>query len=127
MSQLCSSLGESSPTLSHMGSHRVVLFVICISSKVLKVLYHAPLSFLTTSMYRCRVCCIRCRYYLFEGCQCATGSQLVFYDFFNLAVAQCIPLPSATSTWWQKNPWIFVIIALVGASVLAILFWYGNA
>ena len=50
-----------------------------------------------------------------------------YYNYIpcdNLIISQCIPIVYGnTATWYQNNPWISIIIAIVATGLIVFVAW----
>ncbi len=57
-------------------------------------------------------------------CADAPGLENAFVNSCgNLTILQCVPTPAAVAPWYQRNFWIFIIIAVAAAAVVVALAW----
>ena len=58
---------------------------------------------------------------------CSQGTTEVRVMHNGLSIIQCMPPEAAPALpWYQRMPWIFVLIALAAAVVLVALAWCGH-
>ena len=58
---------------------------------------------------------------------CLQGTTEVRVMHNGLSIIQCMPPEAAPALpWYQRMPWIFVLIALAAAAVLVALAWCGH-
>ena len=45
-------------------------------------------------------------------------------SYNGLAIPQCVPTPPVPlAPWYQRNSWIFIIVAVVAAAILVAMAW----
>ena len=51
--------------------------------------------------------------------------DMVHTSYNGLAILQCVPTPPVPlAPWYQRNSWIFIIVAVVAAAILVAMAWY---
>ena len=49
----------------------------------------------------------------------------VHTSYNGLAILQCVPTPPVPlAPWYQRNSWIFIIVAVIAAAILVAMAWY---
>ncbi|GAX84412.1 hypothetical protein CEUSTIGMA_g11834.t1, partial [Chlamydomonas eustigma] len=70
------------------------------------------------------VCC-KLSYYMYHGCQCAAGYEgKSFISEEGWPSYSCTPIPAPQQSWWERNPWIIILLSLLFAAILACYIWW---